>query len=66
MGVLIQYVILQNNTLTANNPPFPSDRGTFNTLHNPNTTNIHTHGLHITSVVSIVFAMYCIQVKPSV
>jgi len=39
---------LQNNTLTANNPPTPLP----NFLNFPNSTNIHTHGLHISSVVS--------------
>jgi len=39
---------LQNNKLTANNPPTPIP----NFLNFPNSTNIHTHGLHISSVVS--------------
>jgi len=39
---------LQNNKLTANNPPTPIP----NFLNYPNSTNIHTHGLHISSVVS--------------
>jgi len=38
---------LKKNTLTANNPPFPGFP-----FHSPNTTNIHTHGLHVSSVVS--------------
>ena len=39
---------LQNNKLTANNPPTPIP----NFPNFPNTTNVHTHGLHISSVVS--------------
>lgn len=38
--------VIINNNLGANNPNQPT---TINTLHAPNTTNVHTHGLHIGS-----------------
>jgi len=47
----IKYFLLQNNTLTQNNLP-PPGSNLRNTFNSPNTTNTHTHGLHVSSMVS--------------
>ncbi|KAJ3027651.1 UNVERIFIED_CONTAM: hypothetical protein HDU68_003409 [Siphonaria sp. JEL0065] len=43
------------NNLTANAASDPDTMSAMNTMHNPNTTNLHTHGLHVDPQVDNVF-----------